>query len=112
MATKEGTVNPAAGVPPKFGEPPPEDHEDDVPVASTMVLEWDDSGTKWKDVPWAIAFYIHVLAIVVLAFAIGVSEKGSTCCSYFASTCIIVCAWLRLIAQVPEAKGNDRNYIR
>lgn len=75
------------GIPRKFGEPPPDDHKGDVPVASTMVVIHDDSETKWKDVPWAIAFYVHVIAIAVLAFVIGVSEVISAVENWFDSGC-------------------------
>lgn len=56
----------------RFGEPPPED--DGIPEAPVMNLDMDDSDKGWRDVPWFILFYVHVIVIAVLAFAIGIPE--------------------------------------
>ena len=45
-----------------------------VPTATTLSIDMGEDDKKWRDLPWAIAFYLHVLAVVIVAFAIGVPE--------------------------------------
>lgn len=45
-----------------------------VPTANTLSIDMSEENKKWRDVPWAIFFYLHVIAVAIVAFAIGVPE--------------------------------------
>eukprot|EP01138_Halocafeteria_seosinensis_P012148 gb/GECG01012416.1/.p1 GENE.gb/GECG01012416.1/~~gb/GECG01012416.1/.p1 ORF type:complete len:416 (+),score=23.12 gb/GECG01012416.1/:1-1248(+) len=45
-----------------------------VPTATTLSVDMSEQDRKWRDLPWAIAFYIHALVVIILAFAVGIPE--------------------------------------